>query len=82
MVLTKYQLIGATRRKVSLCDSCKINSESKKDGDPRNQVPEEGFESEEGWHDISTILLYYISILFCQVQSYQIFHEILKTLDI
>ena len=25
-------------------------SESEKDGEPRNPVPEEGFESEEGWH--------------------------------
>ena len=27
-------------------------AESEKDGEPRNQVPEEGFESEEGWHEI------------------------------
>ena len=26
-----------------------------KDGEPRNQVPEEGFKSEEGWHEISNI---------------------------
>ena len=25
-------------------------------GGPRNQVPDEGFESEEGWHEISNIL--------------------------
>ena len=26
--------------------------ESKKDGEPRNQVPEESFKSEEGWQNI------------------------------
>ena len=31
--------------------------ESEKDGEPRNQVPEEGFKSEEGWHEIFCILL-------------------------
>ena len=25
---------------------------SEKDGEPRNQVPEEGFKGEEGWHEI------------------------------
>ena len=32
-------------------------SESEKDGEPRNQVPEEGFKSEEGWQEILHILL-------------------------
>ena len=29
--------------------------QSSTDGKPRNQVPEEGFESEEGWHAILDI---------------------------
>ena len=32
------------------------SSESEKDGEPRNQVPEEGFKSEEGWYEIFNIL--------------------------
>ena len=35
----------------------KVRSESEKDGEPKNQVPEEGFESEEGWHEILNIWL-------------------------
>ena len=30
-------------------------TESEKDGEPRNQVPEEGFKSEESWHEIFNI---------------------------
>ena len=29
-----------------------VLTESEKDGEPRNQFPEEGFESEEGYHEI------------------------------
>ena len=36
---------------------CLDCTESKKDGEPRNQVPEEGFKSEEGWLEILHILL-------------------------
>ena len=31
-------------------------AESEKDGELRNQVPEESFKSEEGWHEILNIL--------------------------
>ena len=33
-----------------------LTAESEKDGEPRNQVPEEGFKSEEGLHEICNIL--------------------------
>ena len=33
-----------------------------KDGEPRNQVPEEGFESEEGWHEILNISHKFLTI--------------------
>ena len=32
-------------------------TESEKDGELRDQVPEEGFKSEEGWHEIFNILV-------------------------
>ena len=34
----------------------KLNRESKKIGEPRNHDLEEGFENEEGWHEIFNIL--------------------------
>ena len=37
-------------------------AESEKDGELRNQVPEEGFKSEEGLHEIFNILLNFFSI--------------------
>ena len=37
-------------------------SESEKDGEPRNQVPEEGFETEEGWDEIFNILVNFFII--------------------
>ena len=43
-----------------------------------NRVPEEGFESEERWHDVLNILLNYISILHYWAKSYQIIHGNLK----
>ena len=36
--------------------SCYNNQSLKKDGKPSNQVPEEGFKSEESWHEILHIL--------------------------
>ena len=41
-----------------------LTSESQKDGEPRNQVPEKGFESEEGWHKIFKYLLFYLVFSF------------------
>ena len=40
----------------NLSCSSALLPESEKDGEPRNQVPEEGFKSEEGWHEIFNIL--------------------------
>ena len=37
-------------------------AESEKDGEPRNQVPEDGFKSEEGWHEIFNSLLKFFRI--------------------
>ena len=37
-------------------------AESKKDGELRNQVPEEGVKSEEGWHEIFNILINFFRI--------------------
>ena len=34
----------------------------KKDGEPRNQVLEEGLKSEEGWHEILHILINFLRI--------------------
>ena len=39
-----------------------FDAESEKDGGPRNQVPEEGFLSEEGWHEILHLLLNFFRI--------------------
>ena len=36
-------------------------TESEKDGEPRNHVPEEGFKSEEGWHE-----MFHISVTIFQ----------------
>ena len=33
-----------------------LEAESEKDGEPRNQVPEEGSNSEEGWQEMFNIL--------------------------
>ena len=33
------------------------SAEAEKDGEPRNQVPEEGSKSEEGWHEILSCCL-------------------------
>ena len=38
-----------------MCNIWRKVAELEKDGVPRNQVPEEGFESEEGWHEIDNI---------------------------
>ena len=38
--------------KCSLNTVCWREAESEKDGQPRNQVPEEGFDSEEVWQEI------------------------------
>ena len=35
---------------------------SEKDGEPRNQVPEECFKIEEGWHEIFNVLIYCLII--------------------
>ena len=37
-------------------------AESEKDGEPRNQVPEEGLKSEESWHEILHMLLNFFRI--------------------
>ena len=39
-----------------------IKPESEKNGEPRNQVPEEVFESEEGWHEILKVWLNFVTI--------------------
>ena len=39
-----------------------LSPESKKEGESRNQVLEEGFESEEGWHEILNIWLNFVTI--------------------
>jgi hypothetical protein len=50
-------------------------SESKKHGEPRNQVPEEGSESEEGWHEFLEYLLnFYLKVLV----SLRLFNNLLE----
>ena len=44
-------------------------TESEKDGEPRNQVPEEGFESEEVWHKIFNILNNFFNKLWFNVEK-------------
>ena len=39
-----------------------LGAESEKDGEPRNQVPEKGYKSEEGWHEILLIFLNFLRI--------------------
>ena len=39
-------------------------TESKKDGELRNQVPEEDLKSEEGWHEILNSLLNFFTFLY------------------
>ena len=51
---------------------CLAESEPKKDGEPRNQVPEEGFESEEGRYEILNILFNSFSIVPFGVKLYKI----------
>ena len=48
---------------VDLCMPMVNESRTKKDGEPRNQVPEEGLESEEGWDQIFNILLNFLIFL-------------------
>ena len=52
-----------------------VHTESEKDGEPRNQDPEEGFASEEGWNEMLNILLHYFSILPFGGKLYQKIHE-------
>ena len=44
--------------------------ESEKDEVLRNQVPEEGFKSEEGWHNIFNNSPYFFKILYCWLTNY------------
>ena len=50
-------------------------AESEKDGEPRNQVPEEGFESEEGLHEIFNSLPNIFRIELFRVELCKIIQE-------
>ena len=57
------------------------STEYEKDGEPRTQVPEEGFKSEEGWLEILNIWPYFFTNQHFELSS-KITQEIIEKLSI